>query len=166
MKNAELLDLVRSELGLKTDTELAYFLGEKQSIVAGWRTGRRPVPAAIKFRLLDRIGFSSETMRFAACFVDINEHQIGMQEDLDRLEELRRHKAGKPTSHAQLQWIERLSDFQAKSNLSDAQLATSLGIGESALEKIKSGDMELPKGSKSLLLKQVTSQNSLAALEK
>ena len=166
MKNAELLDLVKSKLEIATDRELAALLGIAPSHLSAYVNDKRPMPTPMKFRLLDHVGFSSETRRFAACFVDINEHQIGMQEDLDRLEELRRQKAGKPTSHAQLQWIERLSDFQAKNNLSDAQLATSLGIGESVLEKIKSGDMELPKSSKSLLLKQTTSQNSPAALRK
>jgi hypothetical protein len=152
MENKYLIDLVKEEFGLKTDTELAYLLGEKQPIVAGWRTGRRPIPVNIKLRMCEHIKVFEEIKKFVEVFGNLNEHKVNMTQDLDRLEEIRKKEAGVAVDYVDMKWIERVSKLQEVHNLSDDQTAKYLEIDLGSLRSIKDGRTELQVVTKALLL--------------
>lgn len=152
MKNAYLIDLAKEEFALKTDTELAYMLGEKQPIVAGWRTERRPIPVNAKLRLCEHLKLFKEMRKFVEVFGDLNEHEVNLTQDMDRLEELRKKQAGVPVNFVDMRWIERVSKLQEVHNLSDDQTAKYLEIDLESLRSIKDGRTELQVVTKALLL--------------
>lgn len=97
----------------------------------------------IKFRLLDHIGFSSETARFAEVFVGEEEHQVLMQQDLDRIEDVQKRRLGEQGNFIDKKWIDRVAKLQEQHQLNDAQTAKYLGINEVDLLSVKSGNAEL-----------------------
>jgi hypothetical protein len=156
MKNSYLIDLVKEEFGLKTDTELAYVLGEKQPIVAGWRTERRPIPVSTKLRLCDHIKLFKEIQKVVDVFGDRNEHEVNLTQDMDRLEELKKKQAGVPVNFVDMKWIDRVSKLQKTHKLSDEQVAKYLGLSNEKLLNIKNGNEELSMVTKVALLSCLT----------
>jgi hypothetical protein len=152
MKNVYLIDFAKEEFGLKTDTELAYVLGEKQPIVAGWRTERRPIPVGVKLRLCEHLKLFKEIRKFVEVFGDLNEHEVNLTQDMDRLEELRKKQAGVPVNFVDMKWIDRVSRLQEIHKLSDEQTAKYLEIDLKSLQAIKDGKAELKVLTKALLL--------------
>lgn len=58
MKNSELLDAFKRKFGLETDADVAYVFDVTRPQIVDWRTEHRPIPMAIKWRLLDHLGYA------------------------------------------------------------------------------------------------------------
>ena len=145
MKNRELIALFKNAKGLESDVEVAHVLDQSQSIVPGWNTERRPIPINIKFRLLDHIQFAENIKAIATCFVDLNEHEALMQEDLDRIEDLHKRKSGQGSNFINMAEVHRLTDLQKSLELSDTQLSKQLQMTSEKLAQIKAGKLELTR---------------------
>lgn len=156
MKNASLIEEVKLRLSLSTDADLAYVLGEKPHIVSGWKTERRPIPVGVKLRLLDHIKFSPDIKKLAAVFVEIEEHEVQLVQDHDRLEELKRRQAGMPVNFADHKWIERVRSLQTSQGLSEMQTAKYLEMSDAKLAEVKAGERELTLGQKTMLMGLLT----------
>ena len=152
MKNITLIEEVKIKLDLPTDADLAYVLGEKPYIVSGWKTERRPIPVGVKLRLLDHIKFSTEIKKIAAVFVESEEYEVQLLQDLDRLEELKRRQAGMPVNFADHKWIERVKTLQTSQGLNEKETAKYLEMSGSELAEVKAGERELTIGQKTLLM--------------
>jgi hypothetical protein len=152
MKNVFLIEEVKLKLSLPTDADLAYVLGEKPYIVSGWKTERRPIPVGIKMRLLDHIKFSPDIKKLAAVFVESEEYEVQLLQDLDRLEELKRRQAGMPVNFADQKWIERVKNLQTSQGLNEMQTAKYLEMNGAELAEVKAGERELSLGQKTLLM--------------
>lgn len=152
MNHKELISKFKALFKIATDADLAHVLGEKPYIVSGWKTERRPIPVGVKLRLLDHIKFSPDIKRLAAVFVESEEHEVQLLQDLDRLEELKRRQAGMPVSFAEQMWIERVAELQERNSLNDVQAAKYLEIEVSEFKSVKAGRKSLGLKSKSILL--------------
>ena len=152
MNNKELIYLFKEKFKIKTTEEVGFILNQAATNVSAWQNEKKPMPISIKFRLLEHIDFSPETKKFASLFVDIDEQDVLMVQDHDRLEELKRRQAGIPVNFADQKWIERVESLQTFQGLNDMQTATQLEMKIEELAEVKSGHRELRFDQKVLLL--------------
>lgn len=148
-----LVDAFKRKFGLVSDGEAAKVLGVPGPHLSGYVTGSRPMPMGLKFRLLEHTGFSSETGRFAELFMGANEFKVAVQDDLDRLDEIRQSRGRQiKTVGASALDLARLSRLQESLGVDDASLASMLGLDLSILEGVRSGGLPIPVHAKAALL--------------
>lgn len=152
MKHKEIILQFKKNYDLSSDAEVAHVLGIHKTDLSAYVNDKRNMPVPLKWRLLDHIQFSPEVKKIAAIFVDLEEHQVQMTQDLDRLEELKRRQAGMTVNFADQKWIERVESLETTQELNDMQTAKYLEMKVDELTEVKSGRRELSMSQKVLLL--------------
>ena len=151
MQNKELIEKFKNQYGLPSNEAAAASLGIAASHLSAYVNDKRPMPIAMKFRLLQHIGFASNVERIAACFVDIEEHFSLMSADLNRIEELKKDQSGIPDKYANQKEIDRITKLKAERQLSNKEVAIFLETSEEQIDAVLSGDEVLGKLSKAML---------------
>jgi hypothetical protein len=166
MNNKELLLFFKDKFQIKTTEELGFILGQAATNVSAWQHNKKPMPMNIKFRLLEHINFSTETGRFAEVFVGKEEHQVLMQQDLDRIEDVQKRRLGMQGNFIDKKWIERISELQNLHKLNDEQTAKYMGLTNEKLLNIRSGNEELTMTTKGFLVLALGVSNKITTSEK
>jgi hypothetical protein len=94
MNNQTLLDSFKEKFDLKTDADLCRVFEMTRPQLADWRSGHRPIPILIKWRLIDHLELGG--MHLLPLFVDPEQHALDMAADLKRVQELKAARSAKP----------------------------------------------------------------------
>jgi hypothetical protein len=139
--NKELVELFKKKYELEGLTEIGLALKQNPSNVGAWINGRAPMPVPVKWRLIDHIGLLTKTEQLAALFVDLREHQLNMEDDKDRIAEIKNKDVYRVINTKE---IERVKKFQDELQLTDEQAAKFLEIDLEKFQNIKNGVEEMP----------------------
>ena len=142
MKNKELIVFFKDHYQLNSDREVAFVLNIDAGFLSSLKNEKNTMPAGLKFRLLDHIQFSPDIQKIASCFININEHQVLLIQDLDRIQDIQKKRKGETGNFPEknIKQIERLLAVQKKEGLSDEQLSNKLEITLEELQKAKNGE--------------------------
>ena len=151
MKTEELIAMFKNKHLLKTNEEVAYVLKMDAGNLSSITKGKKPMPVPIKFRLLDHIEFTPDIKKVAACFTDITEHNVLMQEDEDRAEEVKNKGQITRQKYTNQKEIDRIEQLQKKRKISDEELAVFLETTVGHLKSVKEGEDVLNTLSKAIL---------------
>lgn len=88
MNNRQLIDRFKQVHGLQFDLDLAFVFEVKPPHISAWTSGKRPMPALLKFRILQLIDFP-HTADFAPLFVDSRELAALVLRDRNAIAELK-----------------------------------------------------------------------------
>ena len=88
MNNRQLIDCFKKKHGLRFDLDLAFLFDVKPPHISAWVNEKRPIPLALKFRLLQLIDFP-HTTEFAPMFVDAAEHAALIRKDRKAIADLK-----------------------------------------------------------------------------
>jgi sulfite reductase beta subunit-like hemoprotein len=139
--NKGLVELFKEKYALEGLTEIGLALKQNPSNVGAWISGRAPMPVPIKWRLIDHIGLLPQAEQLVALFVDIREHQLKMEDDRDRIAEIKNQDVYRIINTKE---IERIEQFQEELRLTDEQAAKFLEIDLKKFQNIKNGIEEMP----------------------
>lgn len=149
MDNRKLIDLLKTETGLPSDKAVAEALDQAQPTVSGWVSNKRPMPAEIKFRILDHVNYSPELRKIAACFVDLESHERAMEADRIRFETVKtRLGVNGKQDYGEDTYLAMIDEVIQLNKLDDSKICQILCITESELEKIRGGKLALSTNSK------------------
>lgn len=88
MNNRQLIDRFKKVHDLQFDLDLVFVFGVKSPHISAWVNEKRPIPALLKFRILQLIDFP-HTAEFAPLFVDPTELAALVLRDRNAITELK-----------------------------------------------------------------------------
>lgn len=151
MKNQELIEKYKEKYGMPSNEAAAATLGIAASHLSAYVNDKRPMPIAMKFRLLQHIGFAGNIEKVAACFVDIEEHFSLMSADQNRIDALSKNQSDVHDKYVNQKEIDRINKLKIERQLSNKEVAVFLETSEEQIKAVLSGDEVLSKLSKAML---------------